>query len=161
MFVVRATTLLDLLARWHPDLAAGLRRIAAEPNRLEELWDGLEKIAIDHAVAEPAADEGQVAVVPAGFDWDDVGDFNALSGLIASDADAGTMTVVGDPANVRAIDSGGLVVSESGRMVAVVGLDDVVVVETDDALLVTSRSRAQDVRLVVQALRDEGRTDLI
>ena len=71
------------------------------------------------------------------------------------------MTVVGDPHQVRAIDAGGLVVTESGRLVAVVGLDDVVVVETSDALLVTSRERAQDVKYVVQALRDEGRTDLV
>lgn len=159
MFVVRARVLLDLLGRWHPQLAAELRRIAAEPEHLGELWDGLERIAIDHAVAEPAADEGLVAMVPGRFDWDDVGDFRALSGLLAHEDHA--MTVVGDPANVRAIDSGGLVVSESGRMVAVVGLEDVVVVETDDALLVTSRARAQDVRLVVQALKDEGRTDLV
>lgn len=159
MFVVRASVLLDLLGRWHPQLAAGLRQIAAEPHRLAELWDGLEKIAIDHAVAEPAADEGLVAMVPGSFDWDDVGDFKALTGLLAQEDEP--MTVVGDAANVRSIDSEGLVVSESGRMVAVVGLEDVVVVETDDALLVTSRARAQDVRLVVQALKDEGRTDLV
>ncbi|NYF99057.1 mannose-1-phosphate guanylyltransferase [Janibacter cremeus] len=159
MFVVRASVLLDLLGRWHPQLAARLRQIAAEPGRLGELWDGLEKIAIDHAVAEPAADEGLVAMVPGSFDWDDVGDFKALTGLLAHEDEP--MTVVGDAANVRSIDSEGLVVSESGRMVAVVGLEDIVVVETDDALLVTSRARAQDVRLVVQALKDEGRTDLV
>ena len=94
-----------------------------------------------------------------GFDWDDVGDFKSLSGLLP--AGEGGMTVVGDPDRVRAIDSDGLVVSESGRLIAVVGLDDVVIVETDDALLVTSRERAQDVKLVVQALKDEGRTDLV
>lgn len=159
MFVVRAGTLLDLLARWHPELAAGLRDIAADPSLLEERWEGLEKIAIDHAVAEPAADEGLVAVVPGGFDWDDVGDFKSLSGLLPPCE--GGMTVVGDASQVKAIDAGGLVVSGSGRLVAVVGLDDVVVVETDDALLVTSRERAQDVKLVVQALKDEGRTDLV
>lgn len=159
MFVVRAGTLLDLLARWHPELAAGLRDIAADPSLLEERWEGLEKIAIDHAVAEPAADEGLVAVVPGGFDWDDVGDFKSLSGLLPPCE--GGMTVVGDATQVKAIDAGGLVVSGSGRLVAVVGLDDVVVVETDDALLVTSRERAQDVKLVVQALKDEGRTDLV
>jgi mannose-1-phosphate guanylyltransferase len=55
MFVVGATVLLDLLAGSHPQLAAGLRDIAAEPARLQELWPGLTSIAIDHAVAEPAA----------------------------------------------------------------------------------------------------------
>ena len=159
MFVVRATTLLDLLGRWHPELADGLREIAADPALLEERWEGLEKIAIDHAVAEPAADEGLVAVVPGDFDWDDVGDFKSLTGLLPQGE--GAMTVVGDPAQVQAVDSGGLVVSESGRMVAVVGLEDVVVVETDDALLVASRERAQDVKLVVEALKAAGRTDLV
>ncbi|MEN3121505.1 MULTISPECIES: mannose-1-phosphate guanylyltransferase [Janibacter] len=159
MFVVRASTLLDLLAGWHPDLAAGLREIAAAPSLLEERWAGLEKISIDHAVAEPAADEGRVAVVPGVFDWDDVGDFKSLSGLLPKGE--GSMTVVGDPAQVQAVDSGGLVVSESGRMVAVVGLEDVVVVETSDALLVASRERAQDVKLVVEALKAAGRTDLV
>ncbi|WP_434966172.1 mannose-1-phosphate guanylyltransferase [Janibacter indicus] len=159
MFVVRATTLLDLLAEWHPDLAAGLREIAADPSLLESRWEGLEKIAIDHAVAEPAADEGRVAVVPGTFDWDDVGDFKSLSCLLPTGE--GAMTVVGDPEHVQAIDSGGLVVSGSGRMVAVVGLEDVVVVETDDALLVASRERAQDVKLVVEALKAAGRTDLV
>lgn len=159
MFVVRAATLLDLLAQWHPDLAAGLREIAADPDLLESRWEGLEKIAIDHAVAEPAADEGLVAVVPGSFDWDDVGDFKSLSCLLPPAE--GAMTVVGDPAQVQAIDSGGLVVSESGRMVAVVGLEDVVVVETGDALLVASRERAQDVKLVVEALKAAGRTDLV
>ncbi len=159
MFVVRARVLLDLLARWHPDLAANLREIAADPSLLAERWESLEKIAIDHAVAEPAADEGLVAVVPGAFEWDDVGDFKSLSGLLP--AGEGGMTVVGDASRVKAIDAGGLVVTESGRLVAVVGLDDVVVVETDDALLVTSRERAQDVKLVVQELKDEGRTDLV
>lgn len=159
MFVVRATTLLDLLHRWHPELARGLREIAADPTQLAQRWESLEKVAIDTAVAEPAADEGLVAVVPATFDWDDVGDFKSLSRLLP--AGEGAMTIVGDPAQVQSLDSGGLVVSQSGRMVAVVGLEDVVIVETDDALLVASRERAQDVKLVVEALRSAGRTDLV
>ena len=65
MFVVRPTVLLDLLGTWHPEFAADLRTIAADPSRLEELWPTLPKIALDHAIAEPAADAGRVAVVPA------------------------------------------------------------------------------------------------
>ena len=82
MFVVRASVLLDLLGRWHPELAAGVRAIAADPSRLDEVWPGLTKIAIDHAVAEPAADAGHVVVVPAPFAWDDVGDFASLAALL-------------------------------------------------------------------------------
>ena len=65
MFVARASVLLDTLDRYHHDLAAGLRAIAADPSRLDEDWAALEKIAIDHAIAEPAAADGLVAVVPA------------------------------------------------------------------------------------------------
>jgi mannose-1-phosphate guanylyltransferase len=71
------------------------------------------------------------------------------------------MTVLGDTGDVTAIGSTGVVAPGAGRRVAVVGLDDVVVVDTPDALLVTTRARAQDVKQVVDALRAEGRTDLL
>jgi mannose-1-phosphate guanylyltransferase len=156
MFVVRPTVLLDLLASWHPDLAAGLREIAAEPGRLDEVWPTLAKIAIDHAVAEPAAAEGRVATVPADFGWDDIGDFHSLATVLGGDE----LRVLGDAAHVLAESSTGLVVPRSGRLVALVGVDDVVVVDTPDAVLVTTRDRAQDVKALVDRLRDAGRADL-
>lgn len=158
MFVVRPTVLLDLLAVWHPEFAAALRAIAADRSRLAELWPGLPKIALDHAIAEPAADAGRVACVPASFGWEDLGDFDSLASLLH--AGAGSTTVLGDPGAVLALDSSGLVVPAAGRMIAVVGLDDVVVVDTPDALLVTTRARAQDVKQVVAQLEDSGRGDL-
>ena len=161
MFVVRATVLLDLLARWHPELAAGLRSLAAGSAALEELWPSLEKIAIDHAVAEPAAAEGGVAVVPGSFGWDDVGDFGSLGALLPDAAGMPGTRVLGDASVVRVVDASGVVVPRTGRVVAVVGLDDVVVVDTPDALLVVAKDRAQDVKAVVDALRAEGRTDLL
>ena len=161
MFVVKATVLLDLLAQWHPELAAGLRALAADPGRLDDVWPGLEKIAIDHAVAEPAAAQGRVAVVPGGFGWDDVGDFGSLGDLLADAEGMPGVRVLGDSSGVRVVDSTGIVVPGTGRVVALVGLDDVVVVDTSDALLVMSRERAQDVKAVVDALRSEGRTDLL
>ena len=160
MFVVRASVLLDLLGRWHPELAAGLRAIAADPSRLDEVWPGLTKIAIDHAVAEPAADAGHVVVVPAPFAWDDVGDFASLAALLPERGAGSDLRVLGELDDVTMVDAGGVVVAAGGRRVAVVGLDDVVVVDTPDALLVTTRSRAQDVKAVVDALKAQGRTDL-
>jgi len=161
MFVVRASVLLDLLATWHPDLAAGLRALAAEPARLEEAWPDLEKIAIDHAVAEPASHAGRVAVVPGAFGWDDVGDFASLGGLLPEADGMPGARVLGDVTDVRVVDSSGVVVPASGRLVAVVGLEDVVVVDTPDAVLVMPRDRAQEVKAVVDALRAEGRTELL
>ncbi len=159
MFVVRASVLLDLLHEWHPDLASGLRALAADQALLEQSWDGLTKIAIDNAIAEPAAAAGRVAVVPGTFAWDDIGDFASLAGLLPPPADGGP-TVLGDPDLVVAVDSTGLVVPGSGRVVSVVGLDDVVVIDTGDALLVTTLERAQDVKAVVDALKAAGGSDL-
>lgn len=161
MFVVRAATLLDLLAQWHHELAAGVRAIAASPERLDELWPGLTRIAIDHAVAEPAADAGHVVVVPAPFTWDDVGDFASLAELLPPVEGEPGLRVLGSADDVTTIDASGIVAAAGGRRVAVVGIEDVVVIDTPDAVLVTTRSRAQDVKDVVDALKAQGRTDLI
>jgi mannose-1-phosphate guanylyltransferase len=160
MFVVRASVLLDLLADFHPELAEDLRHIAAEPARLAELWPGLMKVAIDHAVAEPAAAIGRVAVVPGQFTWDDVGDFASLGSLLPDAAASSGLKILGEVDLVLAKDTTGVVVPGSGRTVTVLGLDDVVVVDTPDALLVTTRARAQDVKTLVDLLKATGRADL-
>jgi mannose-1-phosphate guanylyltransferase len=160
MFVVRATVLLDLLADFHPTLAAGLRDIAAEPARLAELWPGLTSMAIDNAVAEPAAAVGRVAVVPGRFSWDDVGDFDSLGRLLSDVPGVAGLKILGEPDRVLAKDTTGVVIPGSGRTVAVLGLDDIVVVDTPDALLVTTRECAQDVKALVDLLKATGRTDL-
>ena len=159
MFVVRPGVLLDLLGEQDPAFASALRDIAADPSRLAEVWPTLPRIALDHAVAEPAAAAGRVAVVPGDFGWDDVGDFDSL-GAILRPGDGTGAVVLGDPDLVQLIDSDALVVPGTGRLVAVVGLDDIVVVDTPDALLVTRRSRAQDVKQVVANLTQQGRADL-
>jgi len=164
MFVARADVLLAELAKHRPALADGVAEIAAawdttrRAGVLDAVWPTLEKVAIDYAVAEPAAAAGRVAVVPAAFGWDDVGDFAALAGLLPDDA---TLRVLGDAGQVLARDAEGVAVPGSGRLLAVLGLDDVVVVDTPDALLVTTRARAQDVKAVVDALRAAGRADLL
>jgi mannose-1-phosphate guanylyltransferase len=158
MFVVRPRVLLDLLAARDPGFAAALRDLAAAPDRLEEVWPTLPRIAIDHAVAEPAAADGRVATVPGEFAWDDIGDFRSLSEVLG-DA-AGDVRVLGDADLVSADAATGLVVPGSGRLVALVGVDDIVVVDTPDALLVTTRAHAQEVKAIVDRLRETGRADL-
>lgn len=158
MFVARASVVLDLLAEEHPDLARELRAIAAEPGSIEERWPTLTKIAIDHAIAEPAAAAGRVAVVPGAFGWEDIGDFDALCDLLTAGTDG--VKVLGDPAQVLAAQSTGLVVAGTERTVAVLGLQDVVVVDTGDALLVTTTAHAQDVKSIVERLKQSGRAAL-
>ena len=156
--MARASVLLDLLAENHPGMAAGLRAIAADPGSMEELWPGLTKIAIDYAVAEPAAAADRVAMVPGPFGWEDLGDFASLAALLPRTVDG--VKVLGDDSLVVSSGSRGLVVPAGGRTVAVVGLEDVVVVDTGDALLVTSYARAQQVKGVRELLEQRGRKDL-
>ncbi len=159
MFVARPGVLLDLLAQGDPGFAERLRTIAAEPERMDELWPLLPRIAVDHAVAEPAAAAGRVAVVPVDPGWDDIGDFDALAGAARRRRGPGERAgrrVAGALGRRRPASS----CPGSGRVVAVVGLDDVVVVDTPDALLVTSREHAQRVKEVVAGLGETGHADL-
>ena len=165
MFVVRPRVLLELLAESDPDFAATLREIVAEPSRLEELWPTLPKFALDHAVAEPAAAAGRVVTVPASFGWDDIGDFDSLATILRAsvadeESDGTGVTVLGELDLVQAIDSTGLVVPAGGKTIAVVGMDDVVVIDTPDALLVTTLANSQQVKDVVAALKAQRRDDL-
>ena len=129
---------------------------------LAERWPGLTKIAIDHAIAEPVAEAGGVAVVPGTFDWDDVGDFASLGALLGwpptPPASRAGMRVLGSPPDVLAVDSTGLVAAGSGRLVALLGVEDLVVVDTPDAVLVVPRERAQDVKALVDRLAERGRS---
>jgi mannose-1-phosphate guanylyltransferase len=165
MFVWRTSSFLAELARQQPELHDGLRRIAADwdtPRRDETLagiWPALPRISVDHAVMEGAAAQGLVATVPATFGWSDVGDWDGL-GMIAGDGSP--VTVLGDTDRVLAVDTtGSVVLPGSGRLVTMLGLRDVVVVDTEDAVLVCSRDRAQEVKGIVDALKARGATDLV
>lgn len=155
MFVVRTDALLGHLDRLQPALAAGVREIAAAwdgPRRdevLARVWPTLTRIAIDHAIAEPVAAEGGVAVVPASFEWHDVGDFDSLAELSGADDAA---VSIGRSAAVGMVDARGAVVVGGTKPVVVVGVDDAVVVESDEAILVTVRGAAQRVKDAAGAL---------
>ena len=170
MFVVGAGVLLDHLHTQLPALHDGLREIAAAwdtPRRagaLQTVWPTLTRIAIDHAIAEPVAATGGVAVVPGEFGWDDVGDFDSLAALLGAgdpDGEPPHSATLGDDALVLRLDAPDAFVVTAGRAVTVVGLDEAVVVDTPDALLVTTRTHAQQVKDAVDAWRGRGATELL
>ena len=162
MFIMSAGVLASHLARLMPDLHARLETIARAwgtdsfERTLEENWPHLTKIAIDHAIAEPVAADGGVAVVPADaqIGWTDLGDFEALTGIAAA---------VGGLGEAIRVESDGAAVygAEDGPLVALVGVPDVAVALTADAVLVTRLDRAQSVKAVVDTLAERGRSDLL
>ncbi|GAA1302416.1 mannose-1-phosphate guanylyltransferase [Brachybacterium tyrofermentans] len=165
MFVVRARVLLDELAVQIPGLARGVREIAAASGTekydevLARNWPTLTSIAIDHALAEPLAAAGRVAVVPASFGWDDVGDFAALARQLREwgpDADGSDVRVLGT-STVDAIGSAATVYGSTDRHIALVGLQGISIVDTEDALLVLADDHAQDLTRLVDLLDEHGR----
>ena len=162
---------------------AGAWDTPEQESTMLKLWPEIEKTAFDYAIAEPVAQKGGVAMVPGDFGWEDIGDFASLSSfapvadshgnriLLASAdnaADNGNMAnsngmadgsrPADGPRLVSAGSSGNLVVSAqapSGKVIALVGLEDTVVVDTPDALLVMPKSRAQDVRAVSKILENK------
>lgn len=104
-------------------------------------------ISIDYALMERS---DKVVVVPAGFDWSDIGSWGAVSALVAADAQNNRAS--GD---ALFIDSHNNFVQSDGRMVATVGVDNLIVIDTADAVLVAHADRAQDVRKVVKQLKEK------
>lgn len=158
MFVAAAQQLVDVLGEQRQALLAQLREVAVEVSQSGSAakalatWQAIEPIAIDYAIAEPAAQEGLVAVVVAEFDWVDVGDFEGLYELRRGAPD---LVTLGD-GQVIAKDSSGLVASSQERTIVVAGLENVVVIDTPDALLITTLDKAQAVKALVADLKTRG-----
>jgi mannose-1-phosphate guanylyltransferase len=166
MFISRADLLLQQLGETEPELLAGLEELAEAwdtPRRgavVDKVWPELKKIAIDYTVAEPAAAAGRLVVIPGDFDWDDVGDFAAIAKL-HSGGRKSDLAILGENARVLADSSSGVVISQTGRLISLIGVTDIVVVDTPDALLVTTSANAQRVKSVVDALKLSGRSDVL
>jgi mannose-1-phosphate guanylyltransferase len=156
MFVTRTDVLLGHLARLQPGLHDGVRALAAAWDGkdraaiLDSVWPTLRRIAIDHAIAEPVAAEGGVAVVPSDCDWIDVGDYAVLASIVAPDVDG--VTRLNRSAPARALDASGTMVIGGERPVVIIGVDDVTVVDTPAALLILGRASAQRVKDAASSL---------
>lgn len=165
MFIAPAALLLRQLKKTEPALHAAILEIADSwdtPNRaatLKRVWPSLRKVAIDYSIAEPAAEAGLVAVVPGKFSWHDVGDFAAIAEL-QSQGRKNNLAVLGS-ARVLADSASGILVSDTDRMVAIIGLEDIIIVDTPDALLVTNKENAQKVKALVDSLKATGHEEIL
>lgn len=149
IFAWRAATILEHIERLLPEvarpLAAALRR--GGRSVLARAYRRFPSVSIDHGVLEKAS---RVAVVRGDFPWSDVGSWAAMEELWRRGAPDGANAVRG---KALGVDSFGCVVDSPGRLVALVGVRDLIVVDSPDALLVCDKHRAQDVRRVVEELR--------
>ena len=157
MFVWRVATILAAYRQHLPKTARAVDALADAIGSeryeaiLGDAWEETERTTIDYGIAEKAKN---VVVVPADIGWHDIGSWERLAELVAGDDNWSASGHV-------AVDARGLYAWVPGKLVAVVGLDDVVVVDTGDALLVTTKARSQDVKAVVDELARDGREELL
>jgi mannose-1-phosphate guanylyltransferase len=160
IFLFSARAFLETMAETAPDMLAQVRAAWAGRTRKGPsiapdpvAWSAIKGDSIDYAVAERARD---VVVVPVDMGWNDVGSFAALWEISARDANGNSVR-----GETTLIDTRRTLVRASSRHVAVVGVTDLVVIETEDAVLVVHRDKVQDVKAVVAALQAKDRGALL
>ncbi len=158
MFIWRASTLLENFAKYQPKMADQLARLALaggprSPKNFRRLFPQFEKISIDFAIMEKISD---IHAVSADIGWNDVGSWAVVYDLTTKDGEANVR-----PEHSMCLDSRGNMIVSKKKFVVTVGVHDLVIVETDDALLVCPRDRSQDVGKAVQALEKAGRKELL
>ena len=167
-FVWRADDLLEAMKKYAPKISKSLRRIIETwntPGAKDDLkvinkeYELMPKISIDYAVAEKAKN---FIVVEADFSWTDIGDWKEVWKNLKKD-ELGNVIIDGDEpgGKIINIDTSDALIHKDGRLIALIDVDNIVVVDTKDALLVCSKSKAQNVKKIVNELKDKGRKELL
>ncbi|MSN25602.1 MAG: NTP transferase domain-containing protein [Geobacter sp.] len=159
MFIWRADVILREINTHMPSLHSSLMRISFNDDvwalsdleeQIKAVYQDVESVSIDYGVMEKSSN---VQVIPVEMGWSDVGSWSALPEVVEPDG-AGTVCI--NAAEHIAIDSSGCLIYADGRTVATVGVHNLVIVSTPDALLVCDRERCQDVKKVVELLGAKG-----
>lgn len=163
MFFWRVSTFLEALKQFLPETSRAMESLAAHigkksyGSRLHRIYSGLQNISVDYALLEKAANQaapgaganGNVSVIPAEVGWSDIGSWAAVYELLARRAEENIFSGPG-----QTLDAEGNFLWSPDKFIAAIGVHDLVVVETADALLVCPRDRAQDVSKIVKSLEE-------
>lgn len=161
MFIWKASVILKEFETYMPELYAQMYAIydklctPQEEAAIAEVYPTLESTSIDYGIMEKTSD---VCVIPAEFGWNDVGSWDSMSDVFPTD-DEGNVVRAKDSVLLETRNT--IINSDSGRMITTVGVENLIIVDTGDALMVCARECAQDVKKLVEELKKQGRTDLI
>jgi mannose-1-phosphate guanylyltransferase len=156
MFFWRVTTFLDALREFQPKTHLAIEALAGHIGKrsysaaLEKIYPKLENISVDYAILEPATRQAQqirISVIPAEIGWSDIGSWAAVYELLAKQQGQNIFVGQGE-----ALDAEGNLFFSPNKFVASIGVRDLILVDTPDALLICPRDRAQDVGKIVKAL---------
>jgi mannose-1-phosphate guanylyltransferase len=171
IFLWSARTLANAMREHLPETSPVLEKIAAAYGTpafdevFAELYPQCENISVDYAVLEPRSAKGEhrsnLFCLPANFGWNDLGSWGALyEHQLGQQPDVPAANIA-EAADSLSIDAHGNYVYSPEKFVALVGVKDLIVVDTGDALLISSRSHSQDVGKIVKQLVSQGKTDLV
>lgn len=159
MFIWKASTIMSEFQKYLPDIFEQLSNIAKymktelEQQVIEKIYPEIKAISIDYGIMEKSKN---VWVIPGEFGWSDVGSWDMMGTLHTADSRGNV-----SKGDVLLIDTSDSIIFSKNRLIATVGINNLIVVETPDAVLVCEKNRAQDVKKVVDLLRDNGKNDLL
>ena len=155
MFFWRVGTFMDSLEKHIPDLVESLTKIATKIHSgksFDDLWEFIDPISIDYGLLEKATN---IYVISGEFKWNDIGSWNALYRILSSDKNGNVIM-----GNGKAMDADNNLIHSNNRFTAIMGLDNVVVVNTDDATLVMHKDKVEEVKDLVEYLKANGQKQL-
>jgi mannose-1-phosphate guanylyltransferase len=156
MFCWRAATFLKQLQRYFPETYSGVKEIAAFPERLDDIFPTLRRTSIDYGLMEPISQgkgKTHVAVVALNVDWRDVGGYASLAEVLDNDVDGNSISGLA----VTVDSSDNIIINDQpGTVVGLVGVSSMVVVRTDDAVLVVPVDKAERIRKLVAKLPEQA-----
>ena len=159
MFIWRAEVFLGAVKKYLPRLHRDMEGLKValgtrgEKKDLERVYSRCPSISVDYGIMEKAPN---VALIEARFGWSDVGSWSALGSICPQDPEGNVRIQKGGKGKIVTIDSSGCVIRVEKNLIAVLGLKDIVVAEAGDAILVCPRDRSQDVRRILQELKEKG-----
>lgn len=159
MFVWKASRILEEIEKYLPDTYNILSEISnsldteQENQIIADKYHKMQNISVDYGIMEKS---DRVRVIPGNFGWNDVGSWDMMSVLHEPDENGNIL--IGDTVS---IESENTTVYADSRLVTVIGLENIIVAETPDAVLICSKERAQEVKKAVEILKEKGRTDLL
>lgn len=151
MFIWKASTILKNIEMHLPDLYQGLMKIKdnIDKDDIEEIlyeeYQNFDSISIDYGIMEKA---NSVYTIPGNFGWDDVGSWNALERIFDSDNYGNILK-----GNVISVDTKGCIIESEDKLIATIGVEDLVIVETKDATLVCPKSKCQDIKSLLKQIK--------
>lgn len=163
MYTWSAQAMIEAFKKYMPAMHVHFDSILASiqtadfANTLDEVYEQIQPISIDYAISEKA---DNLLLIPGDFGWNDVGDWKVVYDLSKKDGQENAVLAEKKP-DVILLDSKNNLVHANGRMIALVGVSDMVVVDTQDALMILPKSRSQDVKKIVEQLKELGKKEYL